>query len=308
MRVEPSSPRLTRANNVSRLKLDSVEQVRCRTIITPASGFLHTFTHSLNPYMGCAFGDGGCGVYCYVAESPIGLYAGKPWGQWVKAKINSAEALRRDLDQAPNRSALRIFMSSATDPYQPAEARLRITRSILEVFLELPIALLVVQTRAPLVERDFDLLSQMPFAWLSMTVETDDDGVRRALTPICPSIGRRFKTMRLARERGVNVQAAVSPTLPHDHARFASLLATTADRVVVDTFFGDGSNGKRTGRRPLPGRFADLGFGDWRDVASAERLHKTLLEQMGPGRVGWSRDGFNDLAMSTAARIGAGSR
>jgi hypothetical protein len=34
--------------------------------------------HTLNPYMGCAFGGGGCGVYCYVAESPIGLYAGKP--------------------------------------------------------------------------------------------------------------------------------------------------------------------------------------------------------------------------------------
>jgi DNA repair photolyase len=274
-----------------------MEQIRCRTVLTPASGFLHAFTHSLNPYMGCAFGDGGCGVYCYVAESPIGLYAAKPWGQWLKAKTNAAEALRNDLERSPNRPALRVFMSSATDPYQPAEARLRVTRSILEVFAERPVSLLVVQTRSPLVERDFDLLSQMPFAWLSMTVETDDDGVRRALTPTCPSIERRLKTMRLARERGIRVQAAVSPALPHDHDRFAALLEECADRVVVDTFFGDGSGGKRTSRRPLPGRFAELQLGDWRDASSAEHLHDTLLASMGHDSVGWSQDGFNDLAL-----------
>lgn len=284
------------------MKLDNVERVRCRTILTPTSGFLHAYTHSLNPYTGCAFGDGGCGVYCYVAESPIGLYAGKPWGQWVKAKVNAAAALRRDLQRSPRRSSLRIFMSSATDPYQPAEAGLRVTRSILEVFLEIPIALLVVQTRSPLVERDFDLLSGMPFAWLSMTLETDDDGVRRALTPTCPSIGRRLRTMRLARAQGIRVQAAVSPTLPHDHDRFAALLEECADRVIVDTFFGDGSGGKRTSRRPLPGRFAELRFGDWRDASSAQRLHDTLLGRTGAKRVGWSQDGFNDLAVTAAGR------
>lgn len=296
------------ATHMSAPKPDSVDEVRCRTILTPTSGFLHAYTHSLNPYMGCAFGDGGCGVYCYVAESPIGLHAGKPWGQWVKAKINAAEALRRDLDHAPARSSLRIFMSSATDPYQPAEARLRVTRSILEVFQELPVALLVVQTRSPLVERDFDLLSRMPFAWLSMTVETDDDGVRRALTPACPSIDRRLKTMRLAREQGIPVQAAVSPALPHDSARFAALLAASADRVVVDTFFGDGADGKRTNRRPLPRRFEDLGFGDWRDVSAAERLHQALLVRMGQARAGWSRDGFNDLAMNAVRARAGGAR
>jgi DNA repair photolyase len=236
-----------------------------------------------------------------VAESPIGLYADRPWGRWVRAKTNAAQALRRDLGLARDLSRIVVFMSSATDPYQPAEARLRITRSLLEVFAESPIALLVVQTRSPLVERDFDLLSGMPSAWLSMTVETDDDGVRRALTPTCPSIERRLRTMRLAREQGIRVQAAVSPTLPHDRERFAGLLPEAADRVIVDTFFGDGSGGKRTGRRPLPARFRDAGYGDWRDIAAAERLYETLLERMGGERVGWSQDGFNDLAVEAAA-------
>jgi DNA repair photolyase len=99
--------------------------------------------------MGCAFGDGGCGVYCYVAESPIGLYAGQPWGTWLRAKSNAAEALHRDLSSIPDIAALRVFMSSATDPYQPAEWKLGITRSILEVFRDRPPGLPVVQTRCP---------------------------------------------------------------------------------------------------------------------------------------------------------------
>ncbi|MEX2246282.1 MAG: radical SAM protein [Dehalococcoidia bacterium] len=282
------------------LKPEAVESVRSRHVLTPSSGFLHAFTHTLNPYMGCAFGEGGCGVYCYVAESPIGLHAGKPWGQWLRAKENAAEALLRDLDALPDPREARIFMSSATDPYQPAESRLRITRSVLDVFRERPVGLLVVQTRSPLVERDFDLMAEMPFAWLSMTVETDDDAVRRALTPTCPAIHRRFEAMRRARQYGIRVQAAVSPLLPHEPERFAALLEGVADRVIVDTFFGDGSDGARTRRRPLPRRYEELGWGDWRDTTAAEHLHGLLGARFGE-RAGWSRDGFNALAMAEVA-------
>lgn len=56
-----------------------VRELAVRTVLTPqAGGFIDGFTHSLNPYMGCAFGEDGCGAYCYVAESPIGRYAGIP--------------------------------------------------------------------------------------------------------------------------------------------------------------------------------------------------------------------------------------
>ena len=51
------------------------------------------------------------------------------------------------------------------------------------------------------------------------------------------------------------------------------------------------------GRRPLPSRFDELGLGDWRDVSAAERLHETLSAQMGREHVGWSQDGFNELAV-----------
>jgi DNA repair photolyase len=275
--------------------------VQSKQLLTPASGFMYAFTHTVAAYMGCAFGDRGCGVYCYAAELPIGQYTRRKWGTWVNAKVNAAEVLSRDLDGVPDRSALRIFMSSASDPYQPAEAKLRITRSLFEVFAQKPVGLLV-QTRSPLVEKDFDVLQRLPFVWLSMTVETDDDAVRRALTPTCPSIERRLKAMRQARELGIKVQAAVSPMLPANVDNFATILADSADFVVVDTFFGDGANGRRTASRPLPKAFRDAAFGDWRDTSSAERLHATLRERLGIERVGWSREGFNALAVAEGER------
>jgi hypothetical protein len=135
-----------------------------------------------------------------------------------------------------------------------------------------------------------------------MTVETDDDDIRRALTPTCPSIDRRIAAMQEARSKGIKVQAAISPTLPHNIERFVGLLRNTADRVIVDTFLGDGAHGKRTAHRPLPGRFAELGYGSWRDQSAAEALYLRLVDRMGRESVGWSEEGFNALASESAAR------
>ena len=107
--------------------------------------------------------------------------------------------------------------------------------------------------------------------------------------------------MRRARSLGIAVQAAVSPVLPHDRERFASLIAEAADRVVVDTFNGDGAGGRRTASRPLPARFADLGYGDWRDERAARALYDELRERLGADRVGWSVEGFNTLALPDRA-------
>jgi DNA repair photolyase len=273
-----------------------IREVAVRTVLTPTGGFIDGFTHSLNPYMGCTFGEGGCGAYCYVAESPIGLYAGIPWGTWVEVKRNAHEALRRELARTPDPRQVRVFMSSATDPYQPQERHAGVTRRVLQVFHEQPVGLLVVQTRSPLVERDVDLLASMPFAWLSMTIETDDDEVRRSLTPTCPSIERRFEALRAARAAGVHVQVTVSPALPHHRDRFIDRLAEVADRVIVDTLCGDGASGRRSARRPIVAKLSALGIEDWRDELSARALYEGVKDRLGEGRVGWSQDGFNALA------------
>ena len=275
-----------------------IRETVVRSVLTPTGGFIEGFTHSMNPYMGCAFGEHGCGAYCYVAESPLGRYAGLPWGTWVEVKTNAPAVLRRELARMPDPRDLRVFMSSATDPYQPTEGYARVTRGVLEVLHDHPIGLLLVQTRSPIVERDLDLLAVMPFAWLSMTVETDDDEVRRALTPTRPSIDRRFATLRAARAAGVRVQVTVSPALPHHVEAFAARLAEVADRVLVDTLCGDGAMGKRSARRPIVARLAERGVRDWRDEADARILFEHLRTRLGEHRVGWSQEGFNALAIA----------
>ena len=134
------------------------QEIEAKTILNPTGGFLSTFTHSLNAYQGCAFGRGGC-PYCYVRAMPIQRFAGKPWGDWVKAKVNSPELLAKELARLRG-NPLRIFMSTATDPYQGVESRLKLTRRILEVFAASgDFGRLVVQTRSPLIERDIDILA-----------------------------------------------------------------------------------------------------------------------------------------------------
>jgi DNA repair photolyase len=269
-----------------------------------AGGFLYNFTHSLQPYAGCAFGedlpDGrGC-PYCYVRRLPVAQFAGEPWGSWVDVKLNAAEVLADELERGRRRGKLetwRIFMSSATDPYQGAEAKYRVTRACLEAFVKMPPGLLVVQTRSPMVLRDLDLLRALRgVAWVSLTLETNDDRVRRAFTPTSPPVAARLRTLRALRQAGIRAQAAVSPMLPNDPASFAAALADACDRALVDTLFaGDGAHGKRSEALGMRDLFARLGYGGWYAPEAHEPLLRTLRVRLGPGRVAFSAEGFNTL-------------
>jgi DNA repair photolyase len=125
-----------------------------KTLLNKGTGFLSGYSHSLNPYTGCAFG---CS-YCYVRQMPVSLFRGAEWGTWVDAKQEAAALLRRELRKAKTKGPVTIFMSSSTDPYQPAEYNEQITRSLLTAMLDDPPDFLLVQTRSPLVSRDIDLL------------------------------------------------------------------------------------------------------------------------------------------------------
>src|SRR5919199_7007751 len=103
-----------------------------KTILTPTGGFLAPgFTHSLNPYVGCAFGRVGC-PFCYVRESPVRQFGPGAWGTWVRQKVNIAEVLEQEL-RKPAARHYRVFMASATDPYQPVEVSACLTQRCLTV-------------------------------------------------------------------------------------------------------------------------------------------------------------------------------
>src|SRR5690242_14573048 len=99
--------------------------------LTPTGGFLRGFAFSLNPYVGCAFGDNGGCPFCYVRALPVARALEGKWGTWVIAKINLGAVLKRELESLARSGKLEhaaIFMSSATDPYQGIERRLGVTR------------------------------------------------------------------------------------------------------------------------------------------------------------------------------------
>jgi len=277
-----------------------IEEIQAKSILNPTGGFLASYTHSLNAYQGCAFGKNSC-PYCYVRAMPIQRFSGKPWGEWVKAKVNAPELLRRELEAAKRKGlfgGLRIFMSTATDPYQGAEARLKLTRGILEVFAASgDFGLLVVQTRSPMIERDIDVLQQLGSrAAVSFTIETNREDVRRQITPASPSVERRLATLERLTSAGLKTQAAISPVLPCDAAVFADLIAARATRAVVDTLIdGDGAGGRRSAELGMPELLRSLGYEDWLRRDAHEPLLLALRERMGAERVGFSQAGFNLL-------------
>jgi DNA repair photolyase len=266
-----------------------------KSILTPQkSGLLATppypFTHSLSPYTGCAFGNTTCGLYCYAQFLPNWVHTAgdSQWGSLVRVKENAPELLEAELARMKpeKRRTLRIFMASTTDPYQPIERHEQVTRRCLEVFARYPdLDLLLVQTRSPLAARDFDLMRQLPYVWLSLTIETDDQTLLAQLRG-GPPLRKRFETIEEAARLGIHTQIAVSPCLAYTPDFAARLLASGVERFVIDTFVeGDGSRGARTGQSPI----ATLSP-PWRARTPA-LTHYEELRATGAD-AGWSASGF----------------
>jgi len=137
-----------------------------------------------------------------------------------------------------------IYMSSVTDPYQPIERDLELTRSLLEELTQHHKARLVIQTRGPLVTRDIGLLQRFEHVQVNMTVTTDDDTVRRQFEPTCPSIQQRLNAIQRVQNAGIPTCITMTPLLPViDPYAFAErLLETGVPRFVVQFFHAGSSN------------------------------------------------------------------
>ena len=279
----------------ARRQLLRLEARIAKTILTPQrGGFLRAgdwpFTHTLSWSAGCGLGRSYCGRYCYARELPNWRFSRKPgerWGDAVIYKRNAAQLLDEELSRAgPQRRRMRIFMSAVSDPWQPAERILRLTRECLQVFARYPeLDLLLLQTRSPDALEDAAHIRALPGAWLGMTLETDRGDLEYG--PSKRSIRRRLAAIRAAVAAGLKVQVAVAPCLPHSPDFADTLLECGAQRFVVDSFSaGDGSQGARTARSP----YAALSGPGWRDEGPARRLCESL--RAAGATVGWSAAGF----------------
>ncbi|PWV98439.1 radical SAM family protein [Paenibacillus cellulosilyticus] len=260
-----------------------------RTLLNKGTGFLSGYSHSLNPYTGCAFG---CS-YCYVRQMPVSVFRKEDWGTWVDVKQDAASLLQKELRRAKTKGPVTIFMSSSTDPYQPVEYKEQVTRSLLEVMAADPPDFLLVQTRSPLVTRDIDVLQQLGSrVRVSMTVETDRDEIRKLFSPEAPPIQARLRALRELAEAGIPTQAAVAPILPSGEP-FAAALRELVNRVVLDNYeLGDGSGGTRTRRLGIEALYQSNGLKQWYGAQALELMQERMKRYFTENELFVSQQGF----------------
>lgn len=272
-----------------------------KTILTPTSGFLgESYSHSLNPYSGCSFAGTLCGHYCYVQHNRY-ITKGREW-QLYGVKKNAITAYVRDYTKWRNKRTpkpLNIYMASSTDPYIPQEKKQSITRGLLEQMISYPPDVLWVQTRSPLVLRDKDLfleLARKTTLFITMTVETDKVSIE-GLNKHSFSPQKRFEAIRQLKNAGLPTKITASPLMPLDSMEvFVEQIDQSCHRVIFDHYLlGDGSEGKRTKRLPLPDILAAQGYDQWLELDTFYEVVQYATSIMGADRVRISKEGFNDL-------------
>ncbi|MEM8731649.1 MAG: PA0069 family radical SAM protein [Pseudomonadota bacterium] len=171
------------------------------------------FDRSINPYRGC---EHGC-IYCFArpTHAYLGLSPGLDFETRLIARPTAPEVLQRELRSKSYKIAT-LAIGTNTDPYQPIERDLAITRACLQVLSDFQHPVGIV-TKGTLVERDIDILAPMAAKGLvrvGLTVTTLDDGLSRRMEPRVPLPKRRLATIRALREAGIPVRVMVSPIVP----------------------------------------------------------------------------------------------
>ncbi len=172
----------------------------------------------LNPYRGC---EHGC-IYCYARPTHeyLGLSSGLDFETKLFVKDEAPELLKKELSKK-NYKAIPLAFSGITDPYQPVEKKLLLSRRCLEVLAETRHPTCMI-TKSAMITRDIDLLSELAEygnAWVNISLTTLDHQLQRKLEPRGSTPQARLEAMANLREAGVKVGVNVSPVIPglNDH-------------------------------------------------------------------------------------------
>jgi DNA repair photolyase len=210
----------------------SVECDRARSVITSNDSPDIPFSQSINPYRGC---EHGC-VYCYARPSHayLGLSSGLDFESRLFYKQDAAELLKAELSRR-GYVCKPITLGANTDPYQPVERRLRVTRSILEVLARCRHPVSIV-TKGALVLRDVDVLADLArdgLVTVAVSLTTLSAETKRTLEPRAASPQARLRAVRELNAAGVPTGVMVAPVIPAvtDHEIEAILEAAAEARA-----------------------------------------------------------------------------
>ncbi len=183
----------------------------CKSAVNPVKGM--GFKWSLNPYMGCEHRCSFCYVRAY--EKRADRPSDDRYGRAIRVKTNVADVLRRELAR-PSWKRETVVVGAATDPYQPAEGRYRLTRACWEAFADRANPAGVI-TRGPMIVRDVDVLTALARrAHLSITfsIPTLDEEVWRRTEPGTAHPRQRLRAIERLAGAGLRVGVGMAPILP----------------------------------------------------------------------------------------------
>ena len=187
--------------------------MQAKTIVSHNSSPDIPFDRSINPYLGC---EHGC-VYCYArpSHSYLDLSPGLDFETQIFYKPNATSRLVAEW-QKPSYQCQPITIGANTDPYQPAEKKLEITRNLLRLFLrhEHPVSLI---TKGGLMARDLDILAKLAdkrLVSVAVSIPTMNADLKRILEPRVPAANVRFKLIEKLAAIDVPVSLLLAPVIP----------------------------------------------------------------------------------------------
>jgi DNA repair photolyase len=243
------------------------------------------FMHSINPYQGC---EHGC-LYCYArnAHEYWGFSPGLDFERKIIFKRNAAELLEKFFNRKGYVPFQPIMLSGNTDCYQPIERKLKITRSLLEVFLKYrhPVSII---SKNNLISRDIDLLKPMAelgLVHVTVTINSLNEELRQKLEPRTVTAKSRLMLIRKLREQNIPVRLMLAPIIP----------CLNSDEIprVIEAAAEAGVQGAIFTVVHLNGAIAEI-FQDWIHKAYPDRAEKVLhaIADCHGGRLNDSRFGI----------------
>jgi DNA repair photolyase len=232
-RLAAESPRIEAKSRVEYFDLAT------RSFLTRCDSPRMPFGWTINPYRGCEFG---C-KYCYAryAHEFMELRDPLQFERKIFAKHFDPPRFHEELTRLPIGES--IALGTATDPYQPAERRYRVTRAILEVFASTAGYRLGITTKSDLVTRDLDLLreiSRRHYLSIHVTITTTDRDLARLLEPLAPRPDLRLSAVRKLTAAGLRASVFCAPIMPliNDTDPSLDALAKSAKRAGSCGFAG----------------------------------------------------------------------
>jgi len=230
----------TEEDEAARPLTTTIQPMKSKTIIARNDSPDIGFNRSINPYRGC---EHGC-IYCYArpAHAYLGLSPGLDFESKLFFKPEAGKLLERELSK-PSYKPQVIHIGGDTDPYQPQEKTLRVTRAVIETLARFNHPFTII-TKSALITRDLDILGAMGKAGLAraaVSVTTLDRRLARSMEPRAATPERRIDAIRQLAAAGVPVTVMFAPSIPslNDHEmeavlqRAAEAGATSAGYVAL---------------------------------------------------------------------------